>query len=72
VKAKSLAKNLHGNFVIGEVRGDLAGETFISLYGKVAAKISVLDTYTRRIKIEGSVDVPFVAMVVCIPYDSWA
>ncbi len=71
-EAKSLADILHGNIVIGEVRGDLVGETFISLDGRVAAKVSFLDTYTCRIKIEGGVDAAFMAMVVRSLYDIWA
>ena len=69
---KCFAEIMQRSTVIGEVRGDLVGETFISLDRRVAAKVSFLDTYTCRIKIEGGVDVAFMAMVVRSLYDIWA
>jgi hypothetical protein len=61
---KIFVEILQGSTVIGEVRGDLEGETVISLDGKEAAKVTCLGNWKREIDIESGVDVAFVAMVV--------
>jgi hypothetical protein len=61
---KIFAEILQGSTVIGEVRGDLVGESVISLDGKVAAKVTYLSILQRKIEIVGGVDSAFVVMVV--------
>jgi hypothetical protein len=69
---KCFAEVLQGSTVIGEVRGDLVGETVISLDGKVAAKVTYVSIRKREIVIESGVDVAFVVMVVRALYREYA
>ena len=69
---KIFAEIMQGSTVIGELRGDLVGETVISLDGKVAAKVTYLGIWKREIDIESGVDSAFVVMVVHALYREYA
>jgi hypothetical protein len=69
---KIFAEIMQGSTVIGEVRGDLVGESVISLDGKVAAKVTYLGIWKREIEIVSGVDSAFVVMVVHALYSEYA